>query len=217
MCDHDQGGAHGCQTGFQPRNHVEVQMVGGLVKHQKIRCLQQHLGEGHTSFFPATQAANPSIQIVEVELSQNLSGTRFKIPTLMCIHGVVGALKCVALQSLTQRGFVGAHGHDGRTVADVEGVQDGSLGAQFQFLPKVPMPYAGGKDHPTAVGGFLPANRPKQSGFSRAVSRHKRHALSLLDTKSQVSKKLPFAIGFGESFHREHVPFFGHDSKVGWG
>ena len=40
---HQQGGAHGGQTLLQPRNHVEVKVVGRFVQHEETGRFEQHL------------------------------------------------------------------------------------------------------------------------------------------------------------------------------
>ena len=41
------------QKSFQPMESVKIQMVGGLVQNQKIRCLQKQSGQGKTGFLSA--------------------------------------------------------------------------------------------------------------------------------------------------------------------
>ena len=62
---HEQGGAHGGQTLLQPRDHVQVEVVGRFVQHQKFRRFQQHLSQRHPPFFTSTQARNLPLQIMQ--------------------------------------------------------------------------------------------------------------------------------------------------------
>ena len=44
MGNHKQGAPEGFQIFLQPVSHTAVQMVGGLVQYQKIRCTHKHTG-----------------------------------------------------------------------------------------------------------------------------------------------------------------------------
>ena len=119
---HEQGGSHRGQSCFQPRDHVQVEVVGGLVQDQKIRRLKKHLCQGHTSLLTAAQAANATFKVVKVEFAENFSCARLEVPALVGVHRIVSPLEFIALESLAQRGLVIAHGQDGRAVPDVKGV-----------------------------------------------------------------------------------------------
>ena len=114
--DGAQGGAHGGQTLLQPRNHVEVKVVGRFVQHEKFGRFEQHLSQSNPPFFPSTQARDFPLQVMEVQFSKDFTRPSFEISSFVGIHGVVGCLQSVAFQSEGQSTLVFTHGNDRRTV-----------------------------------------------------------------------------------------------------
>ena len=138
---HEEGGSHGGQTLLQPRDHVQVEVVGRLVEDQKIGSFEQDLCERDTSLFAAAQQRHLAFQVVKVEFAKNLSGPCFEVPAFVRVHRVVGLLQSVTFPSFGHGALVVAHRQHRRAVADVQGVHDGGLGLELQFLPQMSMPY----------------------------------------------------------------------------
>ena len=113
---HEQGGAHGGQTLLQPRDHVQVKVVGRFVQHEKFGRFEQHLSQSNPPFFPSTQAQDFPLQIMEVQFSKDFTRPSFEIPSFVGVHGVVGFLQRVAFKSEGQGALVFAHRNHRRTV-----------------------------------------------------------------------------------------------------
>ena len=137
--DHQQGGSHGSQALFQPGDHVEVEVVGGLVEDQEVGLLQEHLGQGHPSLFTTAEARNGAVKVVEAQLSEDFPGASFEVPSAMGVHGVVCALQGLLVVSVHHGALVVTHGLNGRAVSYVNGVQNGRAFDQIQVLPQVSM------------------------------------------------------------------------------
>ena len=164
--DHEKSGAHGRQPLLEPRDHVQVQVVGGLVEDQKVWGLEQHLRKRHAPFFPATERGHWAIELVKVELPQNLTCPRLKIPRLMRIHRIVGLLQSLTFCLLGQCAFVFTHGLDGGAVSDVQRIEDAGIRQQLQFLLQMTVTNPRCKHHTSLVCRFLTTHCTQKGGFA---------------------------------------------------
>ncbi len=71
---HEQGEGGAAQISLQPDNHLKVQMVGRLVKQQKVGVVEQGVGQGHPLLLTAAQLSHGLLQVGDVELRQDLLG-----------------------------------------------------------------------------------------------------------------------------------------------
>ena len=137
--NHQQGGPHGSQALFQPGDHVEVEVVGGLVEHQKVGVLQEHLGQGHPALFAPAEVRNGAVKVMEAQLSEDFPGASFEVPSAMGVHGVVCPLQGFLVVSVHHGAFVVTHGLNCGAISHVNGVQNGRSFDQVQVLPQVSM------------------------------------------------------------------------------
>src|SRR5699024_8060308 len=59
------------QVFLQPFNHLNIQMVGGLIKNEQIGLVQQHKGHGYPLALAAGKGGNRLVQVMDIKLSKN--------------------------------------------------------------------------------------------------------------------------------------------------
>ena len=72
--DHQQGLVSTTQETLQPLDHLQIQMVRGLIKYQQVGIGNQHIGECYTFLLSATQLPHRLLKVTDMELRQNLFG-----------------------------------------------------------------------------------------------------------------------------------------------
>ncbi len=77
---------------LQPFNHINVQVVGRLVKDQKIRLLQEHTCQCKAFLLTTAQGMHLLLQMVDVQLAEDLLHFRIIIPGFVAVHGLHGDL-----------------------------------------------------------------------------------------------------------------------------
>ena len=55
MGDHQQCAVAAAEIAFEPLNHFEVEMVGGLIENKEIRFGDQYVGKGYTLLLSTAQ------------------------------------------------------------------------------------------------------------------------------------------------------------------
>ncbi len=111
MSNHQQRHIGLSQVFFQPFDHCDIQMVGGLIKNEEVGFIKQHKGQGYPLTLTARKCSDRLIQLVNVELSQNLFHTLFVVPGSRDIHCVRGFFKsflsfCIKVLGLGLQRFV---------------------------------------------------------------------------------------------------------------
>ena len=74
MSHHEQRLVTPLQIALQPLYHLQVQMVGGLVKDDKVGFRQQHVGQCHTFLLSTRKLSHGLLQIANLQLCQHLLG-----------------------------------------------------------------------------------------------------------------------------------------------
>ena len=74
MCHHQQCFVPPCQIALQPFNHLQVEVVRGLVENQQVRFRNQHVGQCHPFLLTATELSHGLLQVAYLQLCQYLLG-----------------------------------------------------------------------------------------------------------------------------------------------
>ena len=72
MRHHQQCLISSCQIPLQPFYHLQVEMVGRLVKNQKVRFHQQHISKGYALLLSTTQLSHRLLQVTDLQSCQHL-------------------------------------------------------------------------------------------------------------------------------------------------
>lgn len=86
MGDHQQGGGGAFEISFEPFDHIEVEVVGGLVKQEKIGVADEHLGQSQPFLLSARQLPDPGFQVGDLQAREDLFHLRFGIPGSQVLH-----------------------------------------------------------------------------------------------------------------------------------
>ena len=93
MGDHQQRLVATLQKAFEPLNHLQVKVVGRLVKYQEVRLRDKHIGQRHTLLLATAELSYRLVQVTYLQLGQNLLGLQhFLGVPLMVKTGVEHAL-----------------------------------------------------------------------------------------------------------------------------
>ena len=77
------------QESLQPFNHLQIQMVRGLIENQKVGISNQHVCQSHSFLLPTTQLSHGLLQVTNLQLRQDLFGLQHLfLFTLMIKAGI---------------------------------------------------------------------------------------------------------------------------------
>ena len=69
---HEDGLVATVQITLQPLYHLQIKVVGRLIKHQKVRLIYQYIGESHTLLLSTTQLSHRLVHIRDMQLCEDL-------------------------------------------------------------------------------------------------------------------------------------------------
>ncbi len=72
--NHEQRLVASLQEALEPLYHLQVQVVGGLVKYEQIGLSDEHIGQGHTLLLSARQLPHGLFKVAYFQLRQYLLG-----------------------------------------------------------------------------------------------------------------------------------------------
>ena len=101
MCDHEQRLVASVEESLQPLDHLEVQVVGGLVEYQQVGLGDEHVGQCHALLLSAAELTHGLLQVAYLELCQDLLRLEYLLLVALMVetgieHRVVG-LECGCL------------------------------------------------------------------------------------------------------------------------
>ena len=157
--DHQQGAPEFLQIVLQPVGHLAVQVVGGLVQHQKLRRGQEDAHQGDPLSLSPGECLHSGVKIIDSQFGQHGLGLALQIPHM----GMPLIFPDDGLENgvpLREAGILGQ-------IADVQ-VSPAHHGAGVRLLK--------------------PRHDLQQGGLARAVDADEAHLLPLLDGEIGVVK-----------------------------
>jgi hypothetical protein len=106
---HQQRHAAALQIAFQPFDHINVEVVGGLVENQQLGLVDHHFGESHALHLSARQLTDGLVHIDDFQLRQCLAYAVFIVPCSGSVHLRHRFCQCVGIAAC-QRALIGAYG-----------------------------------------------------------------------------------------------------------
>ena len=193
VADEQHGALVLLQRILQPGDGGQVQVVGGLVQHQKVGLGQQDSGQAQPGLFPAGEQAGglvlPSLGkaqsgqhpldqagplIAPLPLEALGQAGVFPVQRVQGL-GVLVALGDLLLQ-MAQLGLQGLQGIE----HPAQFLQHRPLAGDIRLLGQEPHRGAPEHRHRALVGLHLPGQNLEQGGFAAAVYPHQPHAAALL-------------------------------------
>ena len=77
VCHHEQAGSGAAQVGFQPFNHLHVEVVGRLVEDEQVGFVLQHASQCHSLHHASRQLLHLLAHVGDFQLGENLLGAEF--------------------------------------------------------------------------------------------------------------------------------------------
>ena len=74
VCHHQQCFVPPCQIALQPFNHLQVEVVRGLIENQQVRFGNQYVGQRHPFLLTAAELSHGLLQVAYLQLCQYLLG-----------------------------------------------------------------------------------------------------------------------------------------------
>ena len=210
--DHQQGGLGPGEKSFQPFDHAEVEVVGGLVEQEEVRLFDEAFGEGDPALLAAAQLVDEPVRVVQAQFSEDFLGLRLVAPGVSPVHGIVGRLKGFGIVALCGV-LVLADGAHGVVVGLEEVGKDGAVEVEAVVLGEVGHPGLAVEGDGAPVGALDAEEDLHQGALARAVPGHERGLLALIEAEVQVLEDEPFAEPLRQPFYRKHVSAC-HGAKV---
>ena len=159
------------QVGFQPADHLRVQVVGRLVQQQQVRRVDQGGGQGHPLSLAPGEGTHFLLQVRNAQPGQDLHRL---IPGDLPGGGVQPRLHLVNDRLLRVKGGI------------LGQVAQAHIGVIADLSP---------------VRGFPPRGCAEKGGFAAAVDADDSHPVSFLHEKVDVIQQRPVPIGFPDAHH----------------
>ena len=185
--DHQQGDALAAEVILEPFDHLDVEVVGGLVEDEHVGFGEEHAGEGHAFCLAAGEVFDRHVGILDIEEGKHLAGE-------------VGAV--VFLVVLMERGgggiFEGRHarGHRGKLlqIADAQAVA---------------------VDHAAGIVILVAGQDVEERRLAVAVAGHDSDFVAFIYAKRDVGEKEAVAERFRQLFnlqiaYHNNTKFFRH-------
>ncbi len=172
MGHHQKRAPEALEVILQPLGHGPVQMVRGLIQHQKIRCGQQGGRQRHTLPLAAGQRSHLLVEVADAQPVQKLPGLRLQVINML----------------LT-------------LIVTDNGLEDAVRRLKLRVLRKKADAQSPAPDNITLIRLHEPCHHPEQGGFAGAVHADERHLLALLNGKIRIVENLSFRKHLAEVLH----------------
>ena len=133
---HQQGHTAALQVVLQPLDHVDVEVVGGLVQDEHLRLIDEQAGQRHTLDLASAQFLDRLVVVGDLELGENLLEAFLIVPCHIGIHRLDGCCHGIAVAG-AQGLLIGMNGSRARVVAMQARVEHGVRPAQVGQLRQV--------------------------------------------------------------------------------
>ncbi len=172
MGHHEKRAPEALEIAFQPLGHGTVQVVRGLVQHQKVRCGQERGRQRHTLPLSPGQGSHLLGEVADAQAVQQLPG--------LCLQIINVLLSFIVM--------------DNGLEDTVLRLKCGILREEADAQPPAP-------DNIALIRLHKTRHHPEQSRFSGAVHADERHLLALLNGKIRIVENLSFREHLAEVLH----------------
>ena len=179
-------------------------MVGGLIEQHQIRFFDEHLRQRNASLLSSAERAYLAIKVVDIEFAQYFTRTRFIIPGLVAVHGVMSAREFFLIARFNSLFIIG-NSLCFRAIGREDILENGGVVIESVLLRQKTEAHLFVVRHQSTVGRIQSGQDAKERALPCPIARNKRYFLSLLDTERQIFEQHVNAIRLGNIFDGEVI------------
>ena len=166
--DHEQRDIAAFEIVLEPLNHVDVQVVGGLIEDEHLRLADEQLGQSHALDLTTRQLGDGLVIIINFEHGQDLLESILIVPRSGIVHGLDGGCHRIGIAA-AQCMLIVAHSPTLAVIAPQTGVHHTARALEGGHLRQVAHTQVVAIDDGAAVGGVLAGQDVEQGTLSGAI------------------------------------------------
>ncbi len=190
---------------LQLLDHVEVEVVGGLVHDEHIGHVDEHLGHSEALLLSAAEGVHGLLEVAQAELEEEALHAGLVVPGVQLGHLFDGAVEGVAVEVLRYGVLVGADGVGDGVVAVQHLVHEAVGRGHLHVLVEVADAEALVEADDARVRRLQPGDAFQQGALAGAVACNDGGLLAFFKSEGDVLKKLAWAIALTDALNGKAV------------
>ena len=194
---HEQAEIGTAEIFFEPFGHIQIKVVGRLIKNQQVRFGNQGVSQGDTFQLSAGELLHFLVEVTDFELGKDLLGFLFIFPCLLLVH---------THQKLIQSGmsigfhttFVLLYQFHGTVAVMKTSLKDGQFFRILRVLLQIIDTKVTTENYISVIISFFACDDIQQGCFSGTVLGDQSHTLAFGNAKRYIFKKNQVTEGLGQ-------------------